>query len=326
LPPKKLPSNQWLVDIRPSGRDGRRFRKQFPTRSEAIAYEKHILATHKDVKPWQSTAADKRTLSQLVDVWYELHGQNLRKGKRRLSEFARLIEILGNPVAKTLTTNQFAKARAERLKTVKVETANRDLTNLCSVYNELRRLKEIDYPNPLADLKKLTVPQRELSYLSNEQIETLISALDGIEDSHARITARICLSTGARWGEAATVKASQVANNKITFISTKNNRNRTLPIDSKLADLILAHAPLLNGLNTFKRTVKAIGLDLPEGQMTHVLRHTFASHYMINGGDIRALAKALDHSDINLTMRYAHLAPDHMGEVLTLNPLSTLGL
>jgi len=46
----------------------------------------------------------------------------------------------------------------------------------------------------------------------------------------------------------------------------------------------------------------------------HALRHTFASHYMMSGGNILTLQKILDHSDIKMTMIYAHLAPDYLGD------------
>jgi len=42
----------------------------------------------------------------------------------------------------------------------------------------------------------------------------------------------------------------------------------------------------------------------------HDLRHTFASHWMMNGGDIFRLQKILGHKDPKMTMRYSHLAPD----------------
>ena len=46
----------------------------------------------------------------------------------------------------------------------------------------------------------------------------------------------------------------------------------------------------------------------------HSLRHTFASHYMMSGGNIYDLKKLMGHSDIETTERYAHLAPEHLRE------------
>ena len=43
-----------------------------------------------------------------------------------------------------------------------------------------------------------------------------------------------------------------------------------------------------------------------------MLRHTFASHYMMAGGSLLALSKILAHSNIAMTMVYAHLAPDYL--------------
>ena len=44
----------------------------------------------------------------------------------------------------------------------------------------------------------------------------------------------------------------------------------------------------------------------------HDLRHTFASWFMMNGGDLYELAKILGHSNIKMTERYAKLAKDHI--------------
>jgi integrase len=44
----------------------------------------------------------------------------------------------------------------------------------------------------------------------------------------------------------------------------------------------------------------------------HGLRHTFASHFMMSGGNILSLQKLLGHSSVAVTMKYAHLAPDFM--------------
>ena len=46
----------------------------------------------------------------------------------------------------------------------------------------------------------------------------------------------------------------------------------------------------------------------------HDLRHTFASWYMMNGGDLYELAKILGHSNIKMTERYAKLAKKHIAK------------
>lgn len=46
----------------------------------------------------------------------------------------------------------------------------------------------------------------------------------------------------------------------------------------------------------------------------HALRHTFASHFIMSGGNILSLQKILGHSDIKMTLIYAHLAPDFLGD------------
>jgi site-specific recombinase XerD len=54
----------------------------------------------------------------------------------------------------------------------------------------------------------------------------------------------------------------------------------------------------------------------------HILRHTFASHFVMNGGNIVALQKIFGHSSLNITMRYSHLSPDCLIQATQLNPLS----
>jgi site-specific recombinase XerD len=73
----------------------------------------------------------------------------------------------------------------------------------------------------------------------------------------------------------------------------------------------------------FLSVMDKTSIVLPRGQLTHVLRHTFAAHFMMSGGNILALQKILGHHDIKMTMRYAHIAPDHLETALKFNPLAT---
>ena len=58
-----------------------------------------------------------------------------------------------------------------------------------------------------------------------------------------------------------------------------------------------------------ERRVEKSGLKLPRGQLTHVLRHTFASHFMMNGGNILVLQKILGHSKFNYDDALCTLGP-----------------
>ena len=66
----------------------------------------------------------------------------------------------------------------------------------------------------------------------------------------------------------------------------------------------------------FHRVLDAAGFQRPPARRRevhyvnfHCLRHTFASHWVMRGGDIFKLQKILGHKAIEMTMRYAHLAP-----------------
>ena len=59
-----------------------------------------------------------------------------------------------------------------------------------------------------------------------------------------------------------------------------------------------ARLPFKPSYSKFGEVIDQIGLELPEGQLTHGLQHTFASHYMMSGGDILILQKVLGHATL----------------------------
>lgn len=130
-----------------------------------------------------------------------------------------------------------------------------------------------------------------------------------------------------RWSEAENLQGHQLSKYRITYTKTKGKKNRTVPISQDLYD---APPPKNRGnlfapcRKAFERAVKRAGIELPEGQYTHVLRHTFANHFMMNGGNILLLKEILGHSDIKMTMIYAHFAPTHLEDAVSKNPLTLL--
>lgn len=74
----------------------------------------------------------------------------------------------------------------------------------------------------------------------------------------------------------------------------------------------------------FQRANERTGINLPRAQCTHVLRHTFASYFIMNGGNFLVLRDILGHAVIKMTMAYAHFASEHLEDAVTKKTLSNL--
>lgn len=203
-------------------------------------------------------------------------------------------------------------------------TVNHDHSYLNAVFEELMRLGELA-DNPIKDIRKLKIQETELCFLTNKQINLLLSEAGKSLNNSLPTVIKICLSTGARWSEAEQLKSTQVISGALHLSNTKSGKNRTLPISERLEKEILTKLPFTPCAQSFTNALKRSGINTPKGQNTHILRHTFASQFMMNGGNILVLQRALGHSDIKMTIRYAHFAPDHLKEIRELNPLKKMG-
>ena len=174
--------------------------------------------------------------------------------------------------------------------------------------------------------------ENELSFLTLEQTQALLRALAEGKNRHTAMVARVCLATGARWSGVEGLQLRHVRHAQVHYAGTKSSKIRTVPITTEFeAELHAHHDHAETGTRLFAYAYSAFrdgivraGIELQKGQLTQVLRHTFASHFMMNGGNILVLQRALGHANLMMTMRYAHLAPDHLQEVTKLNPLSAL--
>lgn len=334
---RKQSNGRWICECYPNGRDGKRVRKQFATKGEALAFESFTME-EVDKKPWLGEKIDRRRLSEIIDLWHSLYGQTLADPKRLMAKLNIICTGLGNPVASELSAADFTKYREARLKgevknsegfllsPVKPRTVNLEQRNLSSVFGTLKKLGHWSAPNPLTGLPTFKIAEGELAFLNSEEIKRVLDACADSKSPDLLMVARICLATGARWSEAETLQGHQVTKYRITYTKTKGKKNRTVPISPDFFDEI----PRKRGRlftpcrKAFERAIKRAGIDLPEGQCTHVLRHTFASHFMMNGGNILVLRDILGHADIKMTMVYAHFAPDHLEDAVTKNPLFNL--
>lgn len=201
-------------------------------------------------------------------------------------------------------------------------TLNHEHTYLSAVFNELIRQGEWKHENPLKKLRKFKLDEQELAFLSQEQISRLLEECRASSNPSLYHVTRLALATGARWSEAEGVTRSNFTPHRVTYNYTKSGKSRSVPISKALYEELIEEVPFVSCSAAFRKAIERAGIDLPRGQLTHICRHTFASQFIIKGGDILTLQKALGHSDIRLTMRYAHLQPDHLISVTRYNPLA----
>ncbi|MCK6263760.1 tyrosine-type recombinase/integrase [Vibrio sp. ZSDE26] len=330
----------WICECYPNGRNGKRVRKKFTTKGEAKAFELHTMREIEE-KPWMGDKPDHRRLSHVIELWYSHYGQTLANGDVIFQKFKLMVEAMGNPIASVFTAKIYSEFRSKRMAghisfvddrwqkgAPSISTLNSELARFKAVFSKLKELGEWKLPHPLEELKPFKQSEREMAFLCKEKIPLLLELVGCHERDDMLRIVKICLETGARWNEAAQLRGSQLSKHKITYTNTKTKKNRSVPISEALYEEI--YKPTSGKLfeecyTPFCYILKnKLGLTLPTGQASHVLRHTFASHFMMNGGNILVLRDILGHADIKMTMRYAHFAPDHLTDAIALNPIANL--
>lgn len=235
---------------------------------------------------------------------------------------------MDNPIGSGLRPEHLSYRQKQAAAGIHGKTLNNELGYVNAVFNELRRTQQIAYENPLLSVRPIKMRERELSFLTLDQIRELLETIERTSDNpHVLLITKLCLATGCRWGEAEKLHARNIGQGRVTFTDTKGGRNRTVPISDELEIELCEHAKKrgINGqlftgsIGAFRRALGRTSIELPKGQAAHVLRHTFASHFVMASGDILTLQKILGHSSVVMTSRYAHLAPGHFESVRKIN-------
>lgn len=216
----------WHVDEQPGGRGAKRFRKTFKTKAEAESWKAWIKTQVNQNKNWQPERRDTRKLSELVEIWYKNHGIGLRAGHETHRSLLSLCKALKDPVADRFSVDVFTTYRTKRMEEgTSANTLNHEHAYLRSVFNELIRMGLWKKSNPLKLLRSFKLQERELSFLSQDEIKVLLTELDGSKNIHLGLIARVCLATGARWGEAENLNIQQISQGMIQFARTKSGKN-----------------------------------------------------------------------------------------------------
>lgn len=188
-------------------------------------------------------------------------------------------------------------------------------------------------------VKMLAENNRRLRYLSAEECQRLIDCCRGALKSMIVMA----LNTGMRRGEIFSLTWDQVdlKHGFILLDITKNGERREIPVNETLKEMLQELPRRLDGgrlfsnpdtgesyqsmNHAFMRACRLAGIN---DFRFHDLRHCFASHLVMAGIDLATVKELLGHKTLQMTLRYAHLAPSHKVKALeilskTLNPGST---
>jgi len=224
-----------------------------------------------------------------------------------------------------ITAQMIEKYKAMRLKKVAPATVNRELASLKHMFTKAIEWKLVK-ENPAKGVKRLKEPPGRLRYLKIEEIKKL---LDACAD-HVRSIVITALNTGMRKSEILNLcwREVDLKNRKITVINAKNNETRVIPINKTLYGELLTLSKKPKGEYVFSNRCGSPFGDIKKGFSValeragiedfrfHDLRHTFGSHLVMQGVNIKTVQQILGHKDIKMTMRYSHLSPEYVHDAM----------
>lgn len=315
----------------------------FPTLKEAVAEQRRREAEVEEIKCGvRSPTPLDRPFSNLCDYWLTNKAIHKRSAADDRSIIHRhLRPAFGDQFIRTIGREQIDRYQAEKLFLDKKTVANH-LTLLISMLN---LAVELNWLNKAPRIKKpkIRLFSSDYRYLRNkEEIDRLLRAAFA-EGEDVFMLYATAIYTGMRAGELAALQRADINFEKRLITvqrsydgPTKAEDVRYIPILDPLLPLLrewLAKTPgpltFPNGAGNMHQESARIFQEIlhrilkkagfPNIQIKnkmrryirfHDLRHTFASHWVMNGGYLLKLQKILGHKTIQMTQRYAHLTPD----------------
>jgi integrase len=314
--------------IRYAGPDGRMIRESTKTSNfkEAQAkLENQRKAIRDGKEPEPIRKIPHYTFSQLA-AEYAKWCEKQRSFNSKKYFIKQLTDIFGNLQLNKLSVMLIEQFQSDVLNSgKKPATANRLIATLKHCIHKGQQWEMIteETLKRVRQVKFLPENNRRLRYLSKDECRTLLDNCNG----HLKAIVTFALNTGCRRGEILSLKWDNVdvKHGFIRLDITKNGERRDIPISDDLR-------PLLQGLTRrldipyvfydnatgkpFQDVKRSFGTALRRAGITdfhfHDLRHTFASHLVMAGVDITTVSKLIGHKSLTMTLRYAHLAPNHL--------------
>jgi len=231
-----------------------------------------------------------------------------------------------DPRLPILTSEVISQYRDERLSQPSVRRGNATgLLSPCTVNRELALLSHLlrlahDEWNALADvprIRRLEEPQSRLRWFDTEEARLLAACRRSCNPQLYAITI-LALETGMRQGEVFGLTWERVDffRGVIQLEVTKSGRRREIPMRQVVHDVLSALPGVREGRLWTRGARHAFEAAVVRAKIDHFrfhdCRHHFASWSVMRGGSLAALKALLGHSNFQMTLRYAHLAPDHL--------------
>ena len=220
---------------------------------------------------------------------------------------------------------------------VAATTLGRKVACLRSFYRHLRREGAVEH-DPTAELRGPRKPQRLPRVLSRDEVNRLLEEPRGADPLAIRDRALLELmyACGLRASEAVGLELSDVdLDEGLLRARGKGSKERLVPIGRKALAAVQGYCrsarPLLLGersqshlfLNRRGAGLTRQGLykivqgharraGLAEKMSPHTLRHSFATHLLAGGCDLRSLQEMLGHADLATTQVYTHLSAERL--------------
>ncbi|KQY75836.1 recombinase XerC [Microbacterium sp. Root1433D1] len=199
----------------------------------------------------------------------------------------------------------------------------------------------IEVDDPSARLRPPKAPQRLPKALTIEQVERLLSAPLGEEPLGIRDRALLELlyATGARVSEAIDLDVDDLAHGDVLRLRGKGSKERIVPLGSYARTAVDAYLTrvrpglAMKGRASARLFLGARGAPLSRqsawlviraaaerAQITtdvspHTLRHSFATHLLQGGADVRVVQELLGHSSVATTQIYTHVSVDALRDI-----------